>query len=174
MIVIIKENKNQKNEELLYQEWVPAGKFVKAVILFVFLLILMIGIIFTLLMHKELMFIGILFGIISLFILLLYWNFRGLKITLSNNQLEVVYGVFNHKRIPLQKVSKCEITKASFKIYLGIGIRLGLDGSWAYNTDFGEAVKLTFKDGRPFVFSTRNPQKICILINKLAQKDLQN
>ena len=126
------------------------------------------------LMHKDLMFIGILFGCISLFILLLYWNFRGLKITLTKDQLEVVYGVFNHKRIPLQKISKCDITKANFRTYGGIGIRLGLDGSWAYNTDFGEAVKLTFQHGRPFVFSTRNPQKICILINKLAEKDLQN
>ena len=50
----------------------------------------------------------------------------------------------------------------------GVGIRFGLDGSWAYNTDFGEAVKLTFKSGRPFVFSTRNPQKICNLIHELS------
>ena len=173
MIDINKENNIQKNEELLYQEWVPAGKFVKAVMLFVFLLILTIGIIFTALRHKELMFIGILFGGISLFILLLYWNFRGLKITLTKNQLEVVYGIFNHKRIPLQKISKCDITKASFRKYGGIGIRLGLDGSWAYNTDFGEAVKLTFQHGRPFAFSTRNSQKICNLINELTEKDLK-
>ena len=166
------ENNIKKNGELLYKEWVPAGRFVKIVILFVFLLILTIGIVFTMLMHKELMVMGIIFGCVSLFILLLYWNFRGLNITLTKNQLEVVYGIFNHKRIPLQKISKCEITKANFRTYGGIGIRLGLDGSWAYNTDFGEAVKLLFEKGRPFVFSTRNPQKICNLINKLAEKSL--
>ena len=166
------ENNIKKNEELLYSEWVPAGRFVKVVILFVFLLIMTIGIIFTALMPKELMVMGITFGGVSLFILLLYWNFRGLNITLTKNQLEVVYGIFNHKRIPLQKISKCEITKANFRTYGGIGIRLGLDGSWAYNTDFGEAVKLLFEKGRPFVFSTRNPQKICNLINKLAEKSL--
>ena len=166
------ENNIKKNEELLYSEWVPAGRFVKVVILFVFLLIMTIGIIFTALMPKELMVMGITFGGVSLFILLIYWNFRGLKITLTKNQLEIVYGIFNHKRIPLQKISKCEITKADFRTYWGIGIRLGLDGSWAYNTDFGEAVKLFFEKGRPFVFSTRNPQKICNLVKELAENDL--
>ena len=115
-------------------------------------------------------FIDILFGTLSLFIFLIYCNFRGLKITLTNNQLEVAYGIFNHKRIPLQKISGCEITKAIFRKYGGVGIRLGLDGSWAYTTDFGEAVKLVFQKGRPFVFSTRNPQEICNLINELSNQ----
>jgi len=39
----------------------------------------------------------------------------------------------------------------------GILLRFELDGSWAYNTDFGEAVKSTFQYGRQFVFPTRNP-----------------
>ncbi|GAG99513.1 unnamed protein product [marine sediment metagenome] len=98
----------------------------------------------------------------------MYWNYRGLKITLTNNQIEVVYGIFNHKKIPLNTITSCDITKANFRTYGGVGIRFGTDGSWAYNTDFGEAVKLTFQDGRPFVFSTRNPQKVCDLINKLS------
>ena len=119
-------------------------------------------------MHRELMFIGILLGGVSLLILLLYWNFRGLRITLTQEQLEVKYGIFNHKKIDLQKISGCETTKANFRKYGGVGIRLGLDGSWAYNTDFGQAVKLIFQKGRPFVFSTRNPEKICNLINELA------
>jgi len=96
------EKNIHKNEELLYKEWVPAGKFVKVVILFVFLLILTIGIIFTTLMHKQLLLIGVLFGCVCLFILLVYWNFRGLKITLTKNQLEIVYGIFNHKRLTIQ------------------------------------------------------------------------
>ncbi|MHA2283636.1 MAG: hypothetical protein ACXAC5_22570 [Promethearchaeota archaeon] len=168
------ENKIQKSEEVLYEEWVPAGRFVKAVMLFVFILIVTIEILFIAFMHEELLVIGIIFGGVSLFILLIYWNFRGLKITLTKNQFEVVYGIFNHKKITLQKISKCEITKADFRKYGGVGIRLGFDGSWAYNTDFGEAVKLTFQHGRPFVFSTRNPQKICSLISELSEKNVQN
>ena len=168
MIKIINENNIQKNKELLYREWVPAGKFIKVLVLFVCLFILSIGIIIIAFIPKELTFLGIIFGVVSLFIFLIYWNFRGLKITLTKNQLEVDYGIFNHKRIPLQKISGCEITKANFTKYWGIGIRLGLDGSWAYTTDFGEAVKLIFQEGRPFVFSTRNPQEICNLIDKLS------
>ena len=111
---------------------------------------------------------GIFLGVIGLFIFLIYWNFRRLKITLTNNKLEVRYGIFNHKRIPLNIITSCDITKARFRTYGGVGIRFGVDGSWAYNTDFGEAVKLTFQSGRQFVFSTRNPQGICNLINKLS------
>ncbi len=168
MIKTINGNHIQKNDEILYVEWVPAGKFVKAVILFAFLLILSLGIIITAFTPERLAFVGIILGAVSLFIFLMYWNFRGLKITLTNNQLEVAYGIFNHKRIPLNNITSCDITKAHFRTYLGVGIRFGVDGSWAYNTDFGEAVKLTFQSGRPFVFSTRNPQEICNLINELS------
>ena len=168
MIKKIKEKNIQKNDEILYVEWVPAGRLVKGLVLFVCVLCISIGIIITAFNPGELAFIGIMLGAVSLFIFLMYWNYRGLKITLTNTQLEVAYGIFNHKRIPLQKISGCEITKASFRKYGGVGIRLGLDGSWAYTTDFGEAVKLVFQKGRPFVFSTRNPQKICNLINELS------
>ena len=168
MIKIINGNNIQKNDEIVYVEWVPAGKFVKAVILFVCLLILSLGIIISAFRPKELAFMGIIFGAVSLFIFLMYLNFRGLKITLTNNQLEVAYGIFNHKRIPLNYITNCDITKANFRTYGGVGIRFGVDGSWAYNTDFGEAVKLTFQSGRPFVFSTRNPQEICNLLNELS------
>jgi len=165
---IINENNLQKNDEILFTEWVPAGKFVKVVVLFACILIASLGIIITAFIPKELTFIGIILGAVSLFIFLIYLNYRGLKINLTSNQLEVKYGIFNHKRIPLNNITSCDITRASFRIYGGVGIRFGFDGSWAYNTDFGEAVKLTFQHGRPFVFSTRNPQKICNLIQELV------
>lgn len=158
------------NERVIYTEWVPAGKFVKVIISIVVLLIASLGIIFTAILPKQLVFIGIIIGSISLFIFLMYWNYRGLKINLTNNQLEIIYGVFSHKRIHLNKVVSCDIIKARFRIYGGVGVRFGLDGSWAYTTDFGDAVKLNFQYGRPFVFSTRNPQKICSLIDELCSK----
>jgi len=168
VIKIINENNIQKNEEILYKELIPVGKFIKVLVLFVCLLNISSGIIITAFISKELAFLGIALGAVSFFIFLIYWNYRGLKITLTKNQLEVEYGIFNHKKIPIKKITRCEITKANFRKYWGVGIRFGLDGSLVYNTDFGEAVKLTFQDGRPFVFSTRNPQEICNLINKLS------
>ncbi|MHA1375628.1 MAG: hypothetical protein ACTSR7_15205 [Promethearchaeota archaeon] len=164
----IKDNEIQKKDEILHVEWVSAGKFVKILVLFVCLLLISIGIIISAFNPKELAFIGIIFGAVSLILFLFYWNYRRLKITLTNNQLEVVYGIFNHKKIPLNAITSCDITKADFRTYWGVGIRFGSDGSWAYNTDFGEAVKLTFKHSRPFVFSTKNPQKICDLISKIS------
>jgi hypothetical protein len=131
-------------------------------------LIYTLGIIISAFIPKEFAFIGLILGAVSLFIFLLYWNYRGLKITLTSNKLEVGYGIFNHKNILLNNITSCGITKANFKTYGGVGIRYGLDGSWAYNTDFGEAVKLTFQSGRPFVFSTKNPQKLCELIHELS------
>ncbi len=168
MIEIINENNLQKNDEILYAEWVPLGRFVKVALLSTCIIIASLGIILTAFLPIEVSFMGLILGAVSLFILLMYWNYRGLQITLTNNQLEVAYGIFNHKRISLKKITKCDVTKANFRTYGGIGIRFGLDGSWAYNTNFGEAVKLTFQQGRPFVFSTKNPQKICILINELS------
>ena len=167
MIKIVNENNFQKNEELLYKEWIPVGKFVKVLVLFVCLLIISIGIIITAFKPEELAFFGIIFGVVSLIIFLMYWNSRGLKITLTKNQLDVEYGIFNHKKIPIKKITRCEITKANFRKYGGVGIRFGLDGSIAYNTDLGEAVKLTFQSGRPFVFSTRNSSEIFNLLDKL-------
>ncbi len=168
MIKIINENNIQKNEELLYKEWIPVGKFIKVLVLSVCLLNISSGIIITAFKPQELAFLSIIFGVVSLIIFLIYWNYRGLKIILTKNQLDVEYGIFNHKKIPINKITRCEITKANFRKYWGVGIRFGLDGSLVYNTDFGEAVKLTFQHGRPFVFSTRNPQEICNLINKLS------
>jgi hypothetical protein len=166
----ISVNNTVENNEILYTEWVPAGRFVKSIVLFVCILILTLGIIITAFIPIELLFIGIILGVASLFIFLMYWNYRGLQINLTNNQLEVKYGIFNHKRIPLDLITSCDMTKIRFWTYGGVGIRLGLDGSSAYNTDFGEAVKITFKSGRPFVFSSRNPQKICNLISELSIK----
>jgi hypothetical protein len=50
----IKDNKTQKNGEILYVEWVPAGRFVKCVVLFVCLLIVSIAIIISAFHPKEL------------------------------------------------------------------------------------------------------------------------
>jgi hypothetical protein len=162
----INEKNIQINDEILYSEWVPAGIFVKIIASFVSVLMLSLCIVIFVLAYEELAFVSIILGIITLFIFLMYWNYRGLRITLTKNQLDVKYGIFNHKSIPLNVITKCDITKARFKTYGGTGIRLGLDGSSAYNTDFREAIKLTFQHGRAFLFSTRNPQDICNLISE--------
>jgi hypothetical protein len=168
VIRIVNENQSQKNEEILYEEWVPTGRMIKGVILFLFLMIISIGIIVAVITPREFLVLSIVFGVVGLIILFLFWNFRGLRIFITKNLLEVRYGIFNYKKIQLEDILDCEKTKASFKRYGGIGIRLGWDGSIAYNTDFGEAIKLILRNRRPFVFSTRNSIRICSLIQELS------
>ena len=164
---MINKEVNKNNDDLLYREWVPAG-IIKKVLSSIILLFILLTITISALEPQTMIYLFIILGSASFFILLLYWNFRGLEIALSQNQIEVKYGKFNHKVVPLKEIIRCEIVKSTFRKYGGIGIRLGIDGSRAYTTNFGEAIKLTYQNKRPFVFSTRYPQKICNIINNLS------
>ena len=166
---MINKKANKNNDDLLYSEWVPAGRVVKIVLTSTILLFILLIIIISALEPQTMIYLFIILGSASIFILFLYWNFRGLNIILTKHQIEIKYGKFNHKVIPLKGITRCEITKSTFKKYGGIGIRLGFDGSWAYTTDFGDAIKLTYQNKRPFVFSTRNPEKILDLINNFLK-----
>jgi len=101
------------------------------------------------------------------FLALLFWNYKGIKILLNTEELLINYGVLNRKSITLEDIVSCEPTKASFRRYGGVGVRLGIDGSWAYTTSLGDAVKIILRKGKPFVFSSNNPGKICSIINQM-------
>lgn len=159
-------------EQPVYHEWVPTGAFVKATIWAVassiaFLLLILAAFLYPL--NTE----GLIgFGVSTLallFILILLLNFRGIKIQLSSEELMVDYGLFNHKSIRMDDIVSCNLVKASFRRFGGIGVRYGLDGSWAYTTSFGNAVEIIPKKGRTFVFSSNNPGKICQIINTKIQ-----
>ena len=51
-------------------------------------------------------------------------------------------------------------------VYTGMGIRYGGDGFLAYLPRLGEAIKIHFNNGRPFVFSTRNQEKVLEILNQ--------
>jgi hypothetical protein len=159
-------------EQAVYHEWVPTGAFVKATMWavassIVFLLLILAAFLHPL--NTE----GIIgFGVSMLtlmFILVLFLNFRGIKIQLSSEELIVEYGFFNHKHIRMDDIVSCNLVKASFRRFGGVGVRYGLDGSWAYTTSFGNAVEIVPKKGRTFVFSSNNPEKICQIINRKIQ-----
>ena len=81
------------------------------------------------------------------FILFLFWNYRGLEIKISSNELSVKYGIFNKKSIRLAEITSCRVTEASFGRYGGVGVRYGIDGSTAYTTSFGNAVEIVPNSG---------------------------
>jgi len=98
------------------------------------------------------------------FFIILYLVFSRLTIEIDSNSVKVTYGVIS-KKIPIKEIASIEITTAGFWVYGGVGIRLGSDGSLAFTTSFGDAVKVIRKNGRPFVFSTRRPNEVTKVIN---------
>jgi len=153
--------------QVVYREWVPAGLFVKILVGFVSLLTLCILLIIvaTGYVFQNLFWIAVPTSVLA-FLALLFWNYKGIRIQLNTEELLVNYGILNRKSITLEDIVSCEPTKASFRRYGGVGVRLGIDGSWAYTTSFGDAVKIILRRGRPFVFSSNNPEKICGIINQ--------
>lgn len=154
-------------ENLVYEEWVAVGTLMKALIgLFSLLItcILLTTIVVGVAIQHP--FLIIVLSSVVAFVLFLFWNYKGIEIQVSNKKLLVNYGIFNRKSILLEDIVSCETIKASFKRYGGIGVRYGIDGSWAYTTSFGNAVKIIPRKGRPFAFSSNNPQQICDIISQ--------
>ena len=155
-------------ENIEYSEWVPIGTLVKGLFALVSLIVVIVT--FAVFIFSERMLfediVGVLLGWVVLAILLLVlWNYRGLGIKITDERLLVDYGRFDKKSFLLKDISSCKKTK-SFGRYLGIGVRIGLDGSMAYTTSFASAVEVTPKVGRVFVFSSKNPDKVCEIINQ--------
>lgn len=154
-------------KDILYFELVPAGRFVKATVglvslLFVFVFAIIIWVSVSIRAPS----LAAVVAIPMAFLMVLYGNYRGIKIGITRKELAVHYGVLNRKRVQLSDIVSCEPTKANFGKYWGVGIRFGTDRSFAYSTSFGEAVKITLKKGRPFVFSSHNPEEICNIISQ--------
>jgi hypothetical protein len=156
---------------ILYSEWVSVGKFVKAFVGSISVLALFVlaaAIWFSISIHNPLFAVIISFPLI--FLLILYGNYRGVRIRITSKELIVSYGILNRKRIPISDIASCEHTKANFGKYLGVGIRYGTDGSLTYSTSLGDAVKINQLRGRPFVFSSNNPDEICSIISRMKQQ----
>ena len=159
-------------EQAAYREWVPAGTFLKvatlAVVSATVVLLLTLAVVLHPLNTEGLVGFGVLLLALG-FILVVLLNFRGIRIQLNSKGLTVDYGFFNHKHITMDNIVFCNQVKASFRRFGGIGIRYGLDGSWAYTTSFGNAVEIVPKKGKTFVFSSNQPEKICKIINMKTQ-----
>jgi len=158
-------------ENVSYSEWVPTGALVKS--LFVgfsaYIVIFTLAIYLFVEVSIEEVY-GLVFGWgILAFLLFLFWNYRGLKIQVSSKELSIVYGLFNRKTFLLKDIVSCQKTKASLGRYWGVGIRYGSDGSEAYTTSFGDAVEVTPKTGRTFVFSSKRPDEVCEVIGRKTQ-----
>jgi len=155
-------------ENVEYSEWVPAGALVKSSFAMVSLIVVFVT--FAVFSFSKALavedILGVLVAWVVLAILVLvFYNYRGLQIKISDQRLSVEYGRFDKKSLLLNEIVSCKKTKA-FGRYLGVGVRVGLDGSMAYTTSFATAVEVTPKAGRVFVFSSKNPDSVCEIINQ--------
>ncbi len=153
-----------------YSEWVPAGALVKG--LFVMVSAIIVFVTFAVFLFSEELLVEDILGVaffwaILAILLFIFWNFRGLRIQITDKRLYLDYGLFNKKSFLLKEISSCKKTK-TFGRYFGVGVRYGLDGSTAYTTSFANAVEVSPKVGRTFVFSSKNPDKVCEVIDKYS------
>jgi len=83
---------------IVFSEWVSAGSLAKAIVAFVSLVIfsvLSITVI-TGVAFQNPFWISVSVSVLA-FLLLLFWNYRGIQIQVSKERLSVDYGLFNHK-----------------------------------------------------------------------------
>jgi len=155
----------------VYSEWVPAGTLVKILVGFVSSLVLCVLLIVIVVgVAIQISFLIVILVSPLAFVLFLFWNYRGIRIQVTNNELSINYGFFNHKHIPISNVVSCKPIKTPLSKYGGAGVRYCFtDCSWAYTTSFGDAVKIIRRKGRSFVFSSNNPEKLCSIINRIKE-----
>lgn len=104
----------------------------------------------------------------DVFFILLYLNFNRLIVEIGPVKIEVKYGLIK-RAIPIKDVLSCEPIRASFGMYGGPGIRYGGDGSLAFITSFGDAVKIRMVSGRTFAFSTNRQDEVLKLVDSLLR-----
>lgn len=112
-----------------------------------------------------------------LFMLLIFFGFTiiflQLIITITPEYINVGYRIKN-KKIPFVNIIDCRVDERSNMRYGGLGIKISrIEGKWvlAYNLLKCPRVVLSLKEGKykEFVFSTKNPEEVMMIIKKYIQ-----
>jgi hypothetical protein len=100
-------------------------------------------------------------GVLLLVVLAAFW-----KLVFIITETEVVFGFsLFRKRFEREKITSCDPYELKFSNYYGYGIRIGRDGTVAYNTRNGAGVKLTVEGAeRQYVVSVKNSGYICKIL----------
>lgn len=102
--------------------------------------------------------------IVLLALVLAFINFLRLDFLITDKEISFGFGLIK-KNFSRKQVLSCEEYELRFGNYLGYGIRLGRDGTVAYNTRNGLGVKITFEGAkRPYVVSIDDPHRACELL----------
>lgn len=151
----------EPDQNLLYQERVPLALWVWGLVGFILLALTgtLVGVLRADASASDRA--GLIVGAaIAVGMGVLVWNYRAIQIRVTRRVLEARYGRFNRTIIPLSEITECRTTRTSFGRYLGVGVRLGRDGSMAYTVSFGPAVEVHRRSGRAFVVSSNRPEEL--------------
>lgn len=99
----------------------------------------------------------LLFAVI-MFDLLLFWSFARLAIKVTDNYLEIRFGIFK-KKIFFKDIKGCVIEEYQKSRYFGYGIRLGRDKSIGYIARDGRGIRLNLQP-RDYFFTTERPEQL--------------
>ncbi|MCU0656751.1 MAG: hypothetical protein MUF64_16310 [Polyangiaceae bacterium] len=79
---------------------------------------------------------------------LLWLMFRALRVHVTERKVHIQYGIFG-PQIPVEAIRSCKVVDYELTRYGGWGIRMGLDGSWAYTLagDSAQVVEITWEEG---------------------------
>lgn len=156
-------------ENVIYEEQ-QKTYFILVVVFIIIAVLLLAIVLFPESFSKQPMpqFTKIVLLIVTIVDLLLFWSFSQLTIKLTNNYLQIGFGIFK-KKIPLPSINGCLVEDYKKSVYLGYGIRFGRDKSIGYIARGGRGIRLKMKP-RDYYFSTDSPEQIEVLLKQqLAQ-----
>ncbi|NPE09896.1 MAG: hypothetical protein GNW80_16570 [Asgard group archaeon] len=157
---------NETKEEILYSEWIPMSKFIIILFAFVIAVLISTAITTSIFVPTTRAYMLPIYAVLCLFFVLIGLNYRGIEITLTESEIKVKFGLLNKKTILIDELITCEVMQATIGKYFGLGARIGFDSSVAFITNFGDAVKLAYQEDKIFVFSSKNSQQICNMLNE--------
>ena len=121
---------------------------------------------------------GIPIVLFSLVLSVVLWGlFSVLRVTVSEGQVNVQYGLFG-PTIPISQIESAEATTYDWKKFGGWGIRRSLDGEWIYNMpgDKGRAVRIVWRDTKGnrkvTLVGSKTPQELAQAIAQARSKSL--
>jgi len=103
-------------------------------------------------------------------VMVVFLAFSRMTIRIDPTKVRLRLGVMA-KEVRMEDVVNAVVQNAMLRTYGGIGIRYGTDGSMAFLTFVGTAVKLTRRNGRPILFSTRRAPEVSQLVNSWSKSN---
>jgi len=115
-------------------------------------------------------------GIGALVLVVAWLLFSVLRISVTRDEVYVQYGLFGPK-IAVRDIERCAAVDYDWKRYGGWGIRVGMDGTTAYNMvgDKGRAVEIAYRKGaktKKVLVASPDPERLAAAINQARAEAL--